>query len=54
MVALAKRVRKLEKKVADQSHSGRLGEEIFYHPSLEELNQALKILLDSGAVITKS
>jgi len=50
MVALAQRVRKLEKKVADQSQAGRSEGQAVYQPSEEELAEALAILVECGLV----
>jgi len=50
MVALVQRVRKLEKKVADRSQTGRLDDRVVYHPSEEELAEAVAILVECGAV----
>ena len=50
MVALVQRVRKLEKKVADRPHAGRLDDRVVYQPSAEELAEAVAILVGSGAV----
>jgi len=53
MVALVQRVRKLEKKVADQSQAGRLEDRVVYQPSAEELDEAVAILVECGAVRIK-
>jgi hypothetical protein len=50
MVALVQRVRKLEKKVADRSQNARLDDKVVYHPSAEELAEAVAILVECGAV----
>ena len=50
MVALVQRVRKLEKKVADRPHAGRLDDRVVYKPSAEELAKAVAILVECGAV----
>jgi len=50
MVALVQRVRKLEKKVADRSHIGRLDDRFVYQPSAEELAEAVALLVECGAV----
>jgi hypothetical protein len=49
-VALTQRIRKLEKKVADQSQIGHLDDRVVYRPSAEELAEAVAILVESGAV----
>jgi hypothetical protein len=49
-VALTQRVRKLERKVADQSRTGRLDDRVVYQPSEEELAEAVAILVECGAV----
>ena len=51
MVALVQRVRKLEKKVADWSQAGNLGDRVVYQPSAEDLTEAVEILAECGAVI---
>ncbi len=50
MVALVRRVKRLEKKVADRSQAGRLDDRAMYQPSAEELAEAVAILVGSGAV----
>ena len=50
MVALVQRVRKLEKKVADQSHTDHLDDRVVYQPSAEDLAKAVAILVECGAV----
>ena len=50
MVALAQRVRKLEKREADQSHTDHLDDRVVYQPSAEELAEAVAILVECGAV----
>jgi hypothetical protein len=50
MVALVQRVRKLEKKVADRSQTGRSEDKVVYQPSADELAEALTILVECGAV----
>ena len=50
MVALVQRVRKLEKKVADRSQTGHSDDKVVYHPSAEELAEAVAILAECGAV----
>ena len=50
MVALVKRVKKLEKKVADRPQSDRLDDRIVYQPSEEELAEAVAILVECKAV----
>jgi hypothetical protein len=50
MVALVQRVRKLEKKVADRSQTGRLDDRVVYQPGAEELAKAVAILVECGAV----
>jgi hypothetical protein len=50
MVALVRRVRKLEKKVADRSQNGRLDDSVIYQPSADELAEAVAILVECGAV----
>ena len=50
MVALVHRVRKLEKKVADQSQIDRLDDKGVYQPSKEELAEAVAILVECGVV----
>jgi hypothetical protein len=50
MVALVQRVRKLEKKVADRSQTGRLDDRVVYQPSADELAEAVAILVECGAV----
>jgi hypothetical protein len=50
MVALAQRIIKLEKKVADRSQIGPLGDRVMYQPSAEDLAEALEILVACGAV----
>ena len=50
MVALIQRVRKLEKKVADQSRTGHLEDRVVYQPSADELAEAVAILVECGAV----
>lgn len=50
MAALVQRVRKLEKKVADQSQIDRLDDRGVYQPSKEELAEAVAILVGCGAV----
>jgi hypothetical protein len=50
MVALVKRVKKLEKKMADRSQTGRLDDRVVYQPSAEELAEAVAILIECGAV----
>ena len=50
MVALVQRVRKLEKKAADQSQSGIVDDRVVYQPSKEELAEAVAILVECGAV----
>ena len=49
-VALTQRVRKLERKMADQSRTGRLDDRVVYQPSEEELAEAVAILVECGAV----
>jgi len=53
MVALVQRVKKLEKKVADRSQTSRLDDRVVYHPSAEDLAEAVAILVACGAVKTK-
>jgi len=50
MVALVQRVRKLERKVADRSQTGRLDDKVVYEPSAEELAEAVAILVGCEAV----
>ena len=50
MVALVQRVRKLEKTVADRSHTGRLDDRVVYQPSTEDLAEAVAILIECRAV----
>ena len=50
MVALAQRVRKLEKRVADQSQTAHLDGRVVYQPSADELMEAVAILVECGAV----
>ena len=50
MVALVKRVKKLEKKVADRSQIGRLDDRVVYQPREEELAEAVAILVGCGVV----
>jgi len=50
MVALIQRVRKLEKKVADRSQTGRLDGRVVHQPSEDELAEAMAILVECGAV----
>ena len=50
MVALARRVKKLEKKVADRSQIGQLDDRVIYEPSVDELTEAVAILVECGAV----
>jgi len=50
MVALVQRVRKLEKKVADWSQTGRLDDRVVYKPSADDLAEAVAILVERGAV----
>ena len=50
MVALVQRVRKLEKKVAEGSQSGRLDDRVVYQPGEDDLAEALAILVECGAV----
>ena len=50
MVALVQRVRKLEKKVADWSHTGRLGDRVVYQPGAEDLAEAVAILVEWSAL----
>ena len=50
MAALVRRIRKLEKKVADRRQIGRLDDRVVYQPSAEELAEAVAILVGSGAV----
>jgi hypothetical protein len=50
MVALVQRVRKLEKKVADRSKVARLDDRVVYEPSVEELAEAVAILVECRAV----
>ena len=50
MVALVQRLKNLEKKVADRSHTGRLDDKVVYQPSGEELAEAVAILVECGAV----
>ena len=49
-VALTQRVKKLEKKVADRSQTGRLDDMVVYQPSADELAEAVAILVGCGAV----
>ena len=49
-VALTQRVKKLEKKVADRSQTGRLDDMVVYQPSAVELAEAVAILVGCGAV----
>jgi hypothetical protein len=50
MVALGTRVRKLEKKLANRSQIGPLGDRVMYQPSEEEFAEAMEILVACGAV----
>jgi hypothetical protein len=50
MVVLVQRFRKLAKMVADRSQAGRLDDRVVYHPSEEELAEAVAILVKCGAV----
>ena len=50
MVALVQRVRKLEKKVAEGSQTDHLESRSVYQPSEEELDEAVGILVECGAV----
>ena len=50
MVALGTRVRKLEKKIADRSQTGPLGDKVVYQPSEEELGKAMESLIACGAM----
>ena len=50
MVALAQRVRKLERKVADRSQNGRFDDMVVYRPTEDELSKAVAILVGCGAV----
>lgn len=50
MVALVHRIRKLEKKVADQSQTDHLDDRVVYQPNAEELAEAVAILVGCGAV----
>ena len=50
MLALGRRVSKLEKKVALQSRTGPLQEQSVYQPSEEDLAEAVAILVKCGAV----
>ena len=50
MVALVKRVKKLEKKMADRSQTGRLDDRVVYQPTEDELAEAVAILVECGAV----
>ena len=49
MVALVQRLKNLEKKVADRSHTGRLDDRVVYQPSADELAEAVAILVECGA-----
>jgi len=49
MVALAQRIIKLEKKLANRSQTGPFGDRVD-QPSEEELAEALAILVECGAV----
>ena len=53
MVALVQQVRKLEKKVADWSQTGRLDDKAMYQPSAEDLAEAAAILVQCRAVRVK-
>ena len=50
MVALAQRIIKLEKKLANRSQIGPLGERVMYQPSEEEFAEAMEILVACGAM----
>ena len=50
MVALVKRVKKLEKKVADRAQTSRLDDRVIYESGAEELAEAMAILVKCGAV----
>jgi len=50
MGAVIQRVKKLEKKVADQSHTDHLDDRVVYQPSAEDLAKAVAILVECGAV----
>ena len=50
MVALAQRIIKLEKKLANRSQPGHLGGQVVYQPSEEELAEAVAILVACGAM----
>jgi hypothetical protein len=50
MVALAQRIIKLEKKLANRSQIGPLSDRVVYQPSPEDLAEALAILVECGAV----
>ena len=50
MVALVKRVRKLEKKIFDRSQTGPLGGKVVYQPGAEDVAEALAILVECGVV----
>ena len=50
MVALAQRIIKLEKKLANRSQIGPLGERVMYQPSEADLAEAVAILVKRGAV----
>ena len=54
MVALAQRVKKLAKKVADRSQTGNSDDRVVYRPSAEELSEAVAILVECGAVKARS
>ena len=49
-MVLVHRVRKLEKKVANRSHTSRLEDRVIYQPTEEDLAEAVAILVECGAV----
>ena len=49
-MALTQRISKLEKKVADRLQTGHFDERVVYQPNAEELDEAVAILVECGAV----
>ena len=49
-VALTQRISKLEKKVADRAQANHLKSRSVYQPSVDELAEAVAILVECGAV----
>ena len=50
MVALAQRIIKLEKKLANRSQTGHLGDRVMYQPREEDLAEAMAILVACGTM----